>query len=56
MRPADHGTVLFLGHIRNQRSAVRLTKLLRIVLGLKRGRVLYVGFDADGFVIDVAPA
>ena len=34
---------------------MRLTKLLRILMGLKETRVVDVGFDAAGLVVDVAP-
>jgi transposase len=34
---------------------VRLTKLLRILLGLKETRVVDVSFDVAGLVVDVAP-
>ena len=34
---------------------MRITKLLRVLLGLEDTRVVEVGFDADGLVIDVAP-
>jgi transposase len=34
---------------------VRSNKLLRILMGLKDIRVVDVGFDADGLVVDVAP-
>lgn len=35
---------------------MRLTKLLRILLGLEETRVLDVSFDEAGLVIDVAPS